>query len=98
MKAKAPAARGRHGLELAANAIAPWIVHPQHRRVGRQPQTRARPRLLDDLTLELELGKVVGVLQLAPAARAEMRTFGRPPMWRPPDHTRRRPHRYPPLR
>src|SRR5229473_317865 len=97
MKAKAPAARRRHGLELAANAIAPWIVHPQHGRVGRQPQTRARPSLLDDLPLELELVRIRGMLQLAPAARAEMRTFGRHAMRRRLDHARCRRYRHAPL-
>src|SRR6266851_6692438 len=94
VKAEAPAARGWDRLELAANAIAPRIVHPEHRRVWRQPQSRARPRLLDDLPLELELVRVVGVLQLAPAADAEMGTFGHHAMRRRLDHTRRRRYRH----
>src|SRR6266851_1607197 len=94
VKAEAPAARSWHRLELAANAIAPRIVHTKHRRVGRQPQSRARPRLLDDLPLELELVLIRRVLQLAPAARAEMVTFGRYAMRRRLDHTRGRRHRH----
>src|SRR5229473_3453209 len=97
VKAKAPAARGWDSLELAANAIAPRIVHPEHRRVGRQPQSRARPRLLDDLPLQLELVRIRRVLQLAPAARAEMGTFGRHAMRRRLDDARRRRHRHAPL-
>src|SRR5260221_318996 len=42
VKAEAPAARRWHRLELATKAVAPRIVHPKHRRVRRQPQSRAR--------------------------------------------------------
>src|SRR6266851_4094908 len=98
VKTKAPAARGWDRFELAANAIAPRIVHPEHRRVWRQPQSRARPRLLDDLQLELKLVLIRRVLQLAPAAGAEMGTFGRHAMRRRLDDTRRRRYRHaPPL-
>src|SRR4029077_257228 len=62
VKAEAPAARGRHRLELAAYAVAPRFVHTEHRRVGRQTQSRARPRFLDDLALELQLVRITRVL------------------------------------
>src|SRR3979411_3527116 len=41
-----PAARG-DGLKLAANPVAPRVVHAKHRRLRRQGQTGSRPCLLD---------------------------------------------------
>ena len=76
MEAETPALTGRHRLELAPDSVAPRVVHAQHRRVRRQPQPHSRPGFLDDLSLELQLMRVRGVLPLAASAGAEVWASG----------------------
>src|SRR5439155_5134163 len=97
VKTESPSARGRKGLELAADPISPGVVHAEHRCIGRETQTRSRPRFLDDLALQVQLMRVRRVLQLAASACAEVRTRCRDPMRRGFDHACRGRHRDPAL-
>src|SRR6202158_2076846 len=67
MKAEPPRPALRDGFELAADAVAPRLVHPERRRVGGKEKSRRSPRFVDDLPLDLELVRVSGVLKLTPA-------------------------------
>src|SRR5205085_7417440 len=60
MEAETQAVRGWDRFELSPDPVAPWVVHPQHWRVGRKPEARPRPRLLDHLPLQLQLVRVGG--------------------------------------
>ena len=40
VKPETHAVRRRDRLELAADPVSPWVLHAEHRRVGRQPQPR----------------------------------------------------------
>src|SRR5207247_199878 len=61
-------ARGLDGLELAANPVAPGVVHAEHLSACRQLDPGSAPGLRDDLALELQLVVVGGVLPLTTAA------------------------------
>src|SRR5438094_10330356 len=71
-----------NGVELAPDAVAPGVLHPEHRRVGRQAQAGARPGVLDDAPLEGELAFVSRVLEVAAAALAVLRAPGLDPVGR----------------
>ena len=81
VKAEAPRAGSAHRLELAADAVAPRVVHAQDGSVRRQAKARACPRLLHHPLFQLQLMRVGRVLQLAAAARAEVGTRRRDAMW-----------------
>src|ERR1700687_3613955 len=53
MKAAPPRPALRDGFELAADAVAPRLVHTEHRGVGRKAESRPSPRFVDDLALDL---------------------------------------------
>src|SRR5437773_10416935 len=82
MKAEPPAARLGHGLELAAYAVAPGVVHAEHGDIRRQAKAGPLPCLSDDLPLELELMWVFRVLELTPPAGAEVWAWSRDPVRR----------------
>src|SRR5712691_4614783 len=97
VKAEAPAAGRRHRFELAADAVAPRVLHAKHWSIWGQPQPSPSPRLLDHLPLELQLMGISSVLQLAATAVAEVRTFRGDAVGRRLDHARSRRHRHAPL-
>src|SRR5439155_18945921 len=83
----------REGLELAADAISPGIVHSQHRGVRGETQPGSRPCLFHHLPLQLQLMRVGGMLQLAAATLAEVGTRSGHTMRRRLDHARGVGHR-----
>src|SRR5438477_11895660 len=93
VKAESPSAGRRDGLELAADAISPGIIHSQHRGVRGETQPGSRPCLFHHLPLQLQLMRVGGMLQLAAATLAEVGTRSGHTMRRRLDHARGVGHR-----
>ncbi|TMD22104.1 MAG: hypothetical protein E6I98_00460 [Chloroflexi bacterium] len=65
MESEADAGGGLDGFELAADPIAPGVVHAEDLRAGRQLDPGAPPGVRHDLALELQLVGVTRVLPLA---------------------------------
>src|SRR5260370_39718126 len=93
MESEPPSAVAGHRLEFTADAVAPWIVYAEHRRVRGQPQDGPSPRLLDDLALQRELVIVGRVLKLAASAGAEVGAWRGYAVRRRLEHLRHRGHR-----
>src|SRR5438309_8440228 len=88
VEAEPPSFGAGDRLELSADPVAPRLVHAEHRRVGRQAQAGPCPGLLDHLLLEVELIRIVRVLELASSARTEVRARSGRAVRRRLDHAR----------
>src|SRR5580704_11105981 len=97
VKNEPPSSLTGYRFELAPDPVAPRVVHAEHGGVGRQAQPSPRPGFLDDLPLERQLVLVFRVLELAPATRAEVRTWRGHAVRRRFDHPCRGGHGHPSL-